>query len=389
MFNIMPGEHAWMSRDPFMRGAGGFQIPGMGTMRTPGDGGIFSTPQITGGIMGDEGSPKRDQMMAFAAQLLAGSGSSPVRRTFGELVGEAMLAGQQARAVSQDRQGEREDRKAMREYRAAQAEALNRPDPVTPPNSVKEYEFAKSQGFKGSFQEWMAAGGGAASETADIQNWRHYKGLPPDQQKEWMSLLRQPTAPQLSVINGVPTLVDRLNATTTPLTTQQAEIEAAVAKAVAEAKAKATGEGEGAIEKRAIGAGNVLDLVKEARPLVEIGTGSAVGAGADKVAGWFGASTDGATALARLKVLQANLMLSMPRMEGPQSDRDVDLYREAAASLGDPTVPSDQKGAALDQIEKLQTKYQEAGGRAPAAPGAAPGGKKRIKVDAQGNVIGN
>lgn len=45
---------------------------------------------------------------------------------------------------------------------------------------------------------------GSESGTADIQNWRFYQSLTPEQQKEWKSLQRQPTVPQVVSINGCP-----------------------------------------------------------------------------------------------------------------------------------------------------------------------------------------
>jgi uncharacterized protein (UPF0147 family) len=61
-------------------------------------------------------------------------------------------------------------------------------------------------------------------------------------------------------------------------------------------------------------------------------------------------------------------MTNMPRMEGPQSDRDVDLYRQAAGQIGDPTVPRDIKKAAVKTIRELQKKYADraSGNNAPA-----------------------
>ena len=43
----------------------------------------------------------------------------------------------------------------------------------------------------------------------------------------------------------------------------------------------------------------------------------------------------------------------MPRLEGPKSDRDAQLYREAAGKIGDPTVPKETKQAALKQIQEI------------------------------------
>ena len=47
----------------------------------------------------------------------------------------------------------------------------------------------------------------------------------------------------------------------------------------------------------------------------------------------------------------------MPKMSGPQSDKDVALYKEMAGKLGDPTVPSSQKRNAMQTLYDLQAKY--------------------------------
>jgi hypothetical protein len=231
------------------------------------------------------------------------------------------------------------------------------------PSDVQSYEYAKANGYKGTFEDWKRVAAAQQQETSDIQNWKFYQGLSPEQQKQWMSVQRQPTAPQLAVINGVPTLVDRIQGTQTPLTTLQQEIGATTEKAGAEAEAKALGaakgEAQGGLAKKGINAMNVLETIDLADPLIDVATGSATGAAADKVASFFGTSTTGDQAIAQLKIVQANLMTNMPRMEGPQSDRDVQLYREAAGEIGDPSVPRARKKAAISMIKALQQKYTE------------------------------
>jgi hypothetical protein len=128
----------------------------------------------------------------------------------------------------------------------------------------------------------------------------------------------------------------------------------------------------------------MLDI---ADPLIEAATGSVAGAGRDKLAAAFGVAPQGAQAIAQLKVLQAGLMTNMPRMEGPQSDRDVQLYREAAGQIGDPAVPRDIKKAAVNTIRAIQERYKERA--ASLGGGSKPTSPKRIRVDAEGNVIGN
>jgi len=105
-------------------------------------------------------------------------------------------------------------------------------------------------------------------------------------------------------------------------------------------------------------------LINEAEKLIQGATGSYLGAGADIAARTVGLSTEGAKNIASLKALEANLVLSMPRLEGPQSNLDQQLYREAAAQIGDPTVPAGTKQAALDTIKRINVNY----GNAPAQP---------------------
>lgn len=330
-------------------------------------GGLFGGQQIPqGGVMGEpQINPQADQRMAIAAQLLAGSGWSPQKRGFGEILGNALMAGQQARMSAQQMVSQQQREKADQEFRQAQLEAAKRQQQTTPFGSIDPDQFTPESLAK--FQQTNDYGSlvprNAQSNTADIQNWQFYQGLSPEQQKQWMALQRQPTAPQLAMVNGVPTLVDRFQGTINPLTTQQAEIEAATAKAEAEAGGRAVGtargEAQGGIEKKGVAAMSTLDTLDLANNLIDVATGSAAGAARDKVVGWLGYAPKGAQATAELKILQANLMTNMPRMEGPQSDRDVQLYREAAGQIGDPSVPRETKKAAIRMIRQLNNKYIE------------------------------
>ncbi len=101
----------------------------------------------------------------------------------------------------------------------------------------------------------------------------------------------------------------------------------------------------------------ILDIVAEAEPLIEKATGSYLGAARDAAMRVAGESTEGAKATARLKVLEGSLMMNQPRMEGPQSDKDVALYRQMAAAIGDPTVPTEEKKAALSTIKAINQRY--------------------------------
>lgn len=299
-------------------------------------------------FMGD-----RDLAMA----LLANSGYSPQRRSFGQVLGQSYLQAGQMK-------DQRSENELMKRYREAQIQSLGNRQTNQAPNSVQEYEYARQNGFKGSFQDWITAGG-QSSRPSSVQEWEFYNALPEDKKPLYLEMKRNPNF-KVQEINQAPTVVQggvggKVNLT--PLSTTQSEIAASAARKGAESEAGAVGTGTGNIAvditKKGSNAKSTMATLDLADPLIDAATGSATGAAADKLAAFFGEAPKGAQAIAQLRVLQANLMTSMPRMEGPQSDRDVELYRQAAGQIGDPMIPNEIKKAAVQTIRALQQKYVE------------------------------
>ena len=114
-----------------------------------------------------------------------------------------------------------------------------------------------------------------------------------------------------------------------------------------------------AFDKKVSDAGGVKDILEMADPLLEKATSSLAGVGLDKLGQLVGLSSEGAEAAAQLKTLEGALILKMPRMEGPQSDRDQALYRQMAAQIGDATVPARIRKAAMETLKELNDKYQD------------------------------
>lgn len=54
-----------------------------------------------------------------------------------------------------------------------------------------------------------------------------------------------------------------------------------------------------------------------------------------------------------LKRVSDELLLSVPRFEGPQSDRDVQTYRSLAGNLGDPLIPAEKRLQTLKTMQDL------------------------------------
>ena len=102
-----------------------------------------------------------------------------------------------------------------------------------------------------------------------------------------------------------------------------------------------------------------VEKVMQPGDLIDQSTGSYIGNLIDGVAATVGIGTPGYEANARLAPI-ADLVLKMvPRFEGPQSNYDVQSYKDAAGNLADPTVPANVKRAAADEIVRLFKKYKD------------------------------
>jgi hypothetical protein len=385
--NLLPGEDDWLKRvmgggmatPPFFPGQTSDQ-PGV-PMPTP----VAATPERAG-LLGrlDKATAPFGGALPLGLSLLANSGNTG-GAGFGEVFGRSAL---QAQQMGQERTND----ELRQQYIKAQIEAMKTPKDRAPPASVAEYEYAKQNGFKGTFQEWVVAGGQSSRPSAVLE-WEHYMSLPPDQRAMYLEMKRNPNV-FVKDVETVPTVIRPgtvgAPTATTPLSTRAGEAAAAAEKKRAETEGGKIGEAQGGVAggiitkgSNAKGTISTLDL---ADPLIDAATGSLAGAGRDRLAAVFGAAPEGAQAIAQLRVLQANLMTSMPRMEGPQSDRDVELYRQAAGQIGDPTVPAPLKKAAVKTIRQLQDKYIERASGSSGGPKQikkSVGGKNYVQIDGQ------
>lgn len=107
---------------------------------------------------------------------------------------------------------------------------------------------------------------------------------------------------------------------------------------------------------------DLLSLLDEADTLLPKATAGYIGQARDAAAGAFGKSTEGAQTTAQLKVLEGQLISKQPKMSGPQSDKDVQLYREMAGQLADASLPIGTRQAAARTMRGLATKYLDSQG---------------------------
>lgn len=101
-------------------------------------------------------------------------------------------------------------------------------------------------------------------------------------------------------------------------------------------------------------------------------TSSLIGVGVDAALGAFGKSTKGAELGEQLSALSGWLTSNVPRMEGPQSDRDAQNYAIMAGRVGDNSKPINTRLAAANEIRNLQLKYASLNGIE--VPGTGGGG---------------
>ena len=103
-------------------------------------------------------------------------------------------------------------------------------------------------------------------------------------------------------------------------------------------------------------------VLPEIKKLLEGTKGGYINASLDWLGGAAGYSTDTAKSTAQLKALSGQLVALMPKMSGPQSDKDVAMYKEMAGNLADPTTPVATRLASLETIQTLNDKYKELNG---------------------------
>lgn len=152
---------------------------------------------------------------------------------------------------------------------------------------------------------------------------------------------------------------------------QQAQNEAMRTRLVDTAKADVVRDTSQAGDTKK--AGQMRAAAQSAMKLLDSGpTASGAGALVDSALNFVGQPTASGTAAQQLEAIGGALVANVPRMEGPQSDRDVQNYQAMAGRIGDRTLPVEARKAALKTVIELQNKYAALNGGAPAAPSPAP-----------------
>jgi hypothetical protein len=88
-------------------------------------------------------------------------------------------------------------------------------------------------------------------------------------------------------------------------------------------------------------------------------TGSLIGKGVDILGSIVGYAPPGAEEAAELKTVAARLVQRVPRFEGPQSDKDVAEYKNAAGQAANEGLPRETRLAAIRKMRELYTGYED------------------------------
>lgn len=198
---------------------------------------LFGT-EAPQGVMGvDVPAANRDAMMMLATQLLAGSGPQPHRTTLGQQLGVGL---QQAMAVRAQALQDQQKQRLVQ----AQIEALSAKADPNLSKLQQEYEYARSQGYAGTIEDWKRVASIEAKDPASIQEYnlareQGYQGTLQDWLQQRSQLMVG--APyQLGEVGGARGAFSRVTGGFNPQSTPAEEAAAAGQRAGAEAAAKTT-----------------------------------------------------------------------------------------------------------------------------------------------------
>jgi hypothetical protein len=90
--------------------------------------------------------------------------------------------------------------------------------------------------------------------------------------------------------------------------------------------------------------------------LLEQATGGGINALIDRIGALFNYASPGAQATGRLEPIAGEILRTVPRFEGPQSNADVALYQKMAGDLANPELPNATRLAAAREIQRLMEK---------------------------------
>lgn len=381
--NIMPGEHDWMYRN--QGGVMGFPSPAPVPPAQGGGllgklGGLFGGGSY-GGLLGEDEkkAAQRQALLAMGAQLMSASGPSPTRVSFGQALGPALMAGQQA----QNQAGQDMLQAMLLKTK------LQKGSETKKPSDVQSYEYAKANGYKGTFEEWKRVASAQPQRPSAIEEYEYWKGLKtPEERDSYLTVKRSMQPFQLGEMGGGKVVFNRATGQYEQATT--AAEEAAGAGQIASGTAAGKVAGEAGAQAQ-IDLPRVRDNATQALKTIdsfEKHPGFKYVFGWDSVAPTLPGSSQ-AGALAYFDQIKGKTFLeAFNSLKGAGQITEIEGQKatDAIARLNRAQSEKDARVALADLREVIQAgelRAQKKAGVEPTKP------VKRIRVDAQGNVIGN
>jgi hypothetical protein len=366
--NIFPGDQDWQSKISW----GGIFGP-MQQVQPP----VIPTATPPTGSFADKLVGKLNSPAAqLGLRILANNRGG---QSVGNVLGQSVLGYQQDQQSQQQSELQRQLLQAQIQRMQKPEEDNSAPVMVMGPDGKPRYVSRKDAVGQQPFVQ-------GSEQPSSVQEWEYFQSLPPEMQKQFLNMKRQPTAPQLTLVNGVPTLVDRINGSQTPLSNLSTETNAKSQMAAASAAGEATG-------KTRAEAG--LDLPRQemnAQQASQAIEGLLNSEGAPRIFGLQGAfpivpGTKRADAKAYLDQVKGKTFLEayntlkgggqITEVEGAKAEAAIARLNKAQSWESAQSALKDLKGV-IDQ--GLARARQKAG-----ATNATP--TNRIRVDANGNVV--
>ena len=120
------------------------------------------------------------------------------------------------------------------------------------------------------------------------------------------------------------------------------------------------------VDKKVAQGQSMIDLAQRAQAILPKATSGAISNLATMATDAAGIPTNKSAADGQLRIIGAQLVSNVPRMEGPQSDADVKLYKQAAADVANGNIPYQTRIKSLNTIIELNQKYAQGGAQRPA-----------------------
>ncbi len=189
-------------------------------------------------------------------------------------------------------------------------------------------------------------------DPAAVREWQVYNSMSPQDQQRYLQMKR---ADQIMNLGGTMAVRNPLGGIqeqyqVTPKISEMPEFESAVTAAKKQAELGAEAVAESAKKERQDA--STMGAIERARQYLPQATSGNLQNIISSGARFVGKSTEKTKADAQLEIIAAELVGNVPRFEGPQSNIDVQFYKDAAADVGNPNKTVEDRMAALSAIEQ-------------------------------------